>query len=94
MDHGVCAADHCGEQRESKQVEPGRSGHFHLPGGLELKRRSVALAGKHCHQVVAWMESNPQVERYAWHDSKAGTSCLYDSAGGLSATGLAYAAAG
>ena len=40
------------------------------------------------------MEGHPQIERYAWHDSKSGSSCLFDATGRLSATGRAYAAAG
>lgn len=46
------------------------------------------------YQVVAWMEGHPQIERYAWHDSKSSSSCLFDATGRLSATGRAYAAAG
>jgi len=40
--------------------------------------------------VVRWMESEPMVERYAWHDSKTGTSALFDANGRLTATGIAY----
>jgi hypothetical protein len=42
---------------------------------------------------VGWMERTPYVERYAWHDSRIGTSALFDSSGALTATGKAYAAA-
>jgi hypothetical protein len=44
-------------------------------------------------QTVAWMHTSPCVERYAWHDAKAGTSALFDDKGHLSATGKAYAQA-
>jgi hypothetical protein len=33
------------------------------------------------------------VQRYAWHDSGAGTSALFDANGELTPTGKAYAAA-
>ena len=42
--------------------------------------------------VTRWMEKTPWVQRYAWHSSSDGTSCLYDDDGRkLSATGRAYA---
>lgn len=44
--------------------------------------------------TTAWMEATSFVAGYAWHDSKAGTSALFDDKGGLTATGRAYAAAG
>ena len=38
-----------------------------------------------------WMEKTPWIQRYAWHSSGNGTSCLYDDKGRkLSATGIAY----
>lgn len=40
--------------------------------------------------VVRWMETEPMVEKYAWHDSKTGTSALFDINGKLTATGIAY----
>lgn len=40
--------------------------------------------------VVRWMESQPMVEKYAWHDSKTGTSALFTSTGQLTTTGIAY----
>lgn len=43
--------------------------------------------------VVPWMESTTWLQRYAWHDSKVGTSALFDAAGALTPTGVAYAAA-
>lgn len=45
-------------------------------------------------EVLAWMESTPFVERYAWHDAKTGTSALFDEKGNLTATGRTYSAAG
>ncbi|CAJ1357644.1 unnamed protein product [Effrenium voratum] len=53
---------------------------------------SQAEVNEFIQEVVSWMESNSMVERYAWHDSKSGTSWLYDDAGGLSETGQVYAA--
>ena len=38
-----------------------------------------------------WMEKTPWLERYAWHDSKTGTSAVFDESGGLTATGRTYA---
>lgn len=43
-------------------------------------------------EVVGWMEKTPYVHRYAWHDSRAGTSALFDDKGALTPTGKAYAA--
>lgn len=45
-------------------------------------------------EVVTWMEGEPMVQAYAWHDSKTGTSSLFYSDGSLTATGKAYASAG
>ena len=46
--------------------------------------------------VTSWMNNNPCVSGYAWHDSKYGTSALYIGFNGtnstLSETGRAYAA--
>lgn len=43
-------------------------------------------------EVTRWMEKTPWVQRYAWHSSGEGTSCLYDESGkSLSATGKTYA---
>lgn len=44
-------------------------------------------------ETVQWMEQSPFVERYAWHDSKVGTSSLFDKSGELTASGQTYAAA-
>jgi hypothetical protein len=43
-------------------------------------------------ETTGWMEKTPWVKRYAWHDSKAGTSALFDETGALTATGQLYAA--
>ena len=45
------------------------------------------------NETIRWMEGTPWVEAYAWHDSKTGTSALFDASGELTATGKAYAAA-
>jgi hypothetical protein len=43
-------------------------------------------------EVIRWMEKTSWVQRYAWHSSSDGTSCLYDDSGkSLSATGKTYA---
>ncbi len=42
-------------------------------------------------EVVDWMEKTSYVHRYAWHDSRVGTSALFDDKGTLTATGKAYA---
>jgi hypothetical protein len=41
-------------------------------------------------ETLGWMEKTPFIERYAWHDSKVGTSALFDESGQLTATGRAY----
>ena len=40
--------------------------------------------------VIPWMNSNPMVERYAWHDSKTGTSAVFTIDGQLTETGITY----
>lgn len=42
-------------------------------------------------ETIRWMESTPWIERYAWHDSRAGTSALFDADGELTASGKTYA---
>ena len=43
-------------------------------------------------EATRWMEKTPWIQRYAWHSSTEGTSCLYDDSGkSLSATGKTYA---
>ena len=36
------------------------------------------------------MNSNPMVERYAWRDSKSGTSAIFTIDGQLTETGITY----
>lgn len=40
--------------------------------------------------VIPWMNGQTMIERYAWHDSKSGTSALFTTSGQLTATGIAY----
>jgi hypothetical protein len=40
--------------------------------------------------VIPWMNSNSMVERYAWHDSKTGTSAIFTIDGQLTETGITY----
>ena len=42
-------------------------------------------------ETTRWMERTPWLERYAWHDSRAGTSALFDAQGELTLTGKTYA---
>ena len=58
----------------------------------EPKKFSHAQVAQFIQETIRWMEKTPWVERYAWHDSKAGTSALFDSNGDLTATGKTYAA--
>lgn len=44
-------------------------------------------------ETVRWMETTPWVEKYAWHDSRAGTSALFDTDGHVTDTGKAYSSA-
>lgn len=44
-------------------------------------------------ETVSWMNTEPCVERFAWHDAKTGSSALFDEKGQLTATGKAYAQA-
>ncbi len=41
-------------------------------------------------KVCNWMNEEPMVFRYAWHDSKNGNTALFDSNGNLTETGIAY----
>jgi hypothetical protein len=54
---------------------------------------SQAQVNQFIQETVHWMNSSPCVERFAWHDSKLGTSSLFDSKGDLTHTGKAYAQA-
>ena len=40
--------------------------------------------------VVPWMNNNSMVERFAWHDSKVGTSAVFTIDGQLTETGITY----
>ena len=42
--------------------------------------------------VTTWMNNQSFIQRYAWHDSQAGTSAIFTSGGQLTATGQTYAA--
>jgi hypothetical protein len=55
---------------------------------------SEAQVAEFIAETVRFMDSTPWVQRYAWHDSRAGTSALFAENGELTATGRAYAAAG
>ena len=43
-------------------------------------------------ETIRWMERTAWLERYAWHDSRTGTSALFDAQGELTATGKTYGA--
>jgi hypothetical protein len=36
------------------------------------------------------MESNPMIIKYAWHNSKTGTSAIFTTTGQLTPTGITY----
>ena len=40
--------------------------------------------------TTSWMNSQVMVERYAWHDSKVGTSAIFTAQGDLTITGQSY----
>lgn len=40
--------------------------------------------------VIPWMNTNSMVERYAWRDSKVGTSAIFTIDGQLTETGITY----
>jgi hypothetical protein len=42
--------------------------------------------------VTNWMNNQSFIQRYAWHDSQAGTSAIFTTTGQLTLTGQAYAA--
>lgn len=60
----------------------------------EPDKFSAAQVAQFIAETTRWMENTPWVQRYAWHDSRAGTSSLFTEKGDLTATGKAYAAAG
>ncbi len=41
--------------------------------------------------VIPWMQSQPWIHRYAWHNSEVGTSATWYDDGTLTETGLKYA---
>ena len=41
-------------------------------------------------QVMAWMNTNPMIEKYAYHDAKYGRCALFTSTGVLTPTGIIY----
>jgi len=41
-------------------------------------------------QTIEWMEQEPMIERYAWHDSKFGTSALFTEEGVITQTGMFF----
>lgn len=41
-------------------------------------------------QVIPWMEANPMVEKYAYHDCKYGNAAIFTSTGALTPTGVTY----
>ncbi len=56
------------------------------------KKFSQSEVNQFISEVIRWMEKTSWVQRYAWHSSSEGTSCLYDDSGkSLSATGKTYA---
>ncbi|NBY41713.1 MAG: hypothetical protein EBQ49_00055, partial [Verrucomicrobia bacterium] len=56
------------------------------------KKFSQSEVNQFISEVIRWMEKTSWVQRYAWHSSSDGTSCLYDDSGkSLSATGKTYA---
>lgn len=59
----------------------------------EPNKFSQAQVSQFISETIRWMEATPWLERYAWHDSKAGTSALFDKAGALTETGKHYASA-
>ena len=40
--------------------------------------------------VCAWMNNQTFIQKYAWHDSKTGTSALFQSSGQLTSLGTSY----
>jgi len=51
---------------------------------------SQAQVNAFINSVVPWMEANPMIIKYAWHNSKSGTSATFTTAGQLTATGITY----
>ena len=42
------------------------------------------------NQVIPWMEANPMIEKYAYHNPKYGNAATFTSIGALTATGITY----
>ena len=42
------------------------------------------------NQVIPWMEANPMIEKYAYHNPKYGNCATFTSTGALTATGITY----
>lgn len=42
------------------------------------------------NQVIPWMEQNPMIQKYAYHNSKYGTCAIFTTAGQLTPTGITY----
>lgn len=55
------------------------------------ERHSQAQVNAFIDTVLPWLEKNPCVERYAWHDAKTGPSALWNTEGELTETGQRYA---
>ncbi len=55
---------------------------------------SQTQVDKFIFTVIEWMEKTPYIHRYAWHDSRAGTSALFDEKGELTLTAKTYARVG
>jgi hypothetical protein len=62
----------------------------HARSEAEPQKYSQSKVDKFIAETVHWMEATDFVQRYAWHDSRVGTSALFDEKGGLTATGRAY----
>ena len=42
------------------------------------------------NQVIPWMEQNPMIQKYAYHNPKYGTCAIFTSTGSLTPTGITY----
>lgn len=54
------------------------------------QKYSQAQVTAFINATTSWMNTQPMVARYAWHDSKTGTSAIFTSQGTLTSTGIAY----
>jgi hypothetical protein len=57
---------------------------------LEPNKYTQVEVNDFINTVIPWMNSNPMVERYAWHDSTTGTSAVFTIDGQLTETGMTY----